>query len=170
MTDILKFTSPDSLLCFFIQVFHTRNPGAELIEEGHFQRYIWQHVPKPDYSGDRLVVNQPPRTGKTLTASAALWQINPGPYRKIVFFSNAIERAEEHIRRRGDACESNWYRKTFPTTRIAEDRSARTAAYHPWCRIFAGSMRSSLGVGATCVMSTMAIGSDDAVTEHLERK
>jgi phage terminase large subunit-like protein len=170
MGDILKILR-NSFLSFFIQVFHARNPGAELIE-GPFVRYICDVYQKLDH-GDRLVVNQPPRTGKSLTVSAyALWRIGRDPTEKIVFLSNNIRLAEEHVYEARKIMQSAWYRQTFPTTRIAEDRSALTNLQTTrGGGFFAGSMRSSLGgVGATTIFIDDGNRIDDANNpEHLDR-
>jgi phage terminase large subunit-like protein len=161
----------DDLLSFFIQVFSKRNPGSEFIETP-FQQYICYRYENL-VRGDRLVVNQPPRTGKSLTASAyALWRIGRDPTEKIVFLSNNIRLAEEHVYEARKIMQAAWYRKTFPTTRIAEDRSAVTNLRTTLGGgFFAGSMRSSLGgVGATTVIIDDGNRIDDADNpEHLER-
>jgi hypothetical protein len=73
----------NSFFDFFIYIFHATNPNAELIE-APFQRYICDKYQNLDH-GDRLVVNQPARTGKSLTARAyALWRIGRDPTEKIV--------------------------------------------------------------------------------------
>jgi hypothetical protein len=110
---------------FYIHVFYARNPGAELID-GPVQRYICDTYQNLD-QGDRLVVNQPPRTGKSLTALAyALWRIGRDPTEKIVFLSNNIPLAQEHVYEARKIMRSAEYQEIFPKTRIAKDGTAIT--------------------------------------------
>jgi phage terminase large subunit-like protein len=161
----------NDFLSFFVQVFYARNPGAELIESP-FVRYMC-HTYQNLTRGDRLVVNQPPRTGKSLMVSAyVLWRMGRDPTEKIVFLSNNIPLAEDHVFEARKIMRSAWYRKTFPKTKIAEDRSAvRNLQTTSGGRFFAGSMRSSLGgVGATTIIIDDGNRIDDAnVPEHLEK-
>jgi phage terminase large subunit-like protein len=156
---------------FYIYVFHASNPGAELID-GPLQRYIC-HTYQNLKQGDRLVVNQPPRTGKSLTARAyALWRIGRDPSEKIVILSNNVPLAVEHVYEARKIMRSAEYKKIFPKTRIAKDRSA-TTHLQTTCGggFFAGSMQSSLGgVGATTMIVDDGNRIDDANNpENLEQ-
>jgi len=156
---------------FYIHVFFARNPGAELID-GPVQRYICDTYQNLE-QGDRLVVNQPPRTGKSLTALAyALWRIGRDPTEQIVFLSNNIELAKKHVYEAREIMRSAEYREIFPKTRIAKDRSAITHLRTTrGGGFFAGSMQSSLGgVGATTMIIDDGNRIDDANNpENLEQ-
>ena len=142
-----------SFLSFYIQAFSTINPGSKLIDLP-FQRYIcdqYQNLKQ----GDRLVVNQPPRTGKSLTAVAyAVYRIALNPTEKIVILSNITQLSEEHVYIARKIMRKRWFRETFPATEIANDRSALTHLQTTQGGgFFAGSMRSSLGgVPATTII------------------
>jgi phage terminase large subunit-like protein len=170
MKDIPE-TLRNCFLSFFIQVFYQRNPGLQLIETP-FVRYICDTYQNLAH-GDRLVVNQPPRTGKSLTVSAyALWRIGRDPTEKIVFLSNNIRLAGDHVYAARKIMQSAWYRETFPTTRIAKDRSSvENLETTLGGGFFAGSMRSSLGgIGATTIIIDDGNRIDDAdKPEHLQR-
>jgi hypothetical protein len=156
---------------FFIYVFHASHPNAELIE-APFQRYICDKYQNLD-QGDRLVVNQPARTGKSLIARAyALWRIGRDPTEKIVFLSNNKRLALEHVYEARKIMRSAEYQKVFPKTRIAKDRSALTHLQTTWGGgFFAGYMGSSLGgVGATTIIIDDGNRIDDANNpENLEQ-
>jgi phage terminase large subunit-like protein len=160
-----------SFFDFFIYVFHASNPNAELIG-APFQRYICDTYQNLD-QGDRLVVNQPARTGKSLTARAyALWRIGRDPTEKIVILSNNIRLAEEHVYEARKIMRSAEYREIFPKTRIAKDRSAITHLQTTrGGGFFAGSMQSSLGgVGAKIMIIDDGNRIDDANNpENLEQ-
>jgi len=156
---------------FFIYVFHASNPNAELIE-APFQRYICDKYQNLD-QGDRLVVNQPARTGKSLIARAyALWRIGRDPTEKIVFLSNNIPLAQEHVYEARKIMRSAEYQEIFPKTRIAKDGTAITRLRTTrGGGFFAGSMQSSLGgVGATTMIIDDGNRIDDANNpENLEQ-
>jgi len=156
---------------FFIYVFHPSNPGAELID-GPLQRYICDTYQNLD-QGDRLVVNQPPRTGKSLTARAyALWRIGRDPTENILIVSNNVRLAEEQVYEARKIMQSAEYQKIFPKTRIAKDRSAITHLRTTrGGGFFAASMQSSLGgVGATTTIIDDGNRIDDANNpENLEK-
>ena len=156
---------------FLIYVFHARKPDAELID-GPLQRYLCHEYQNLE-QGSRLVVNQPPRTGKSLMAHAyALWRIGRDPTEKIVFLSNNMKLTEEHVYEARKIMRSAEYRKIFPETKIEKDRSAIThLATTRGGGFFAGSMRSSLGgVGATTIIIDDGNRIDDANnSENLEQ-
>jgi phage terminase large subunit-like protein len=161
----------NSFFDFFIYVFHATNPDAELIE-APFQRYICDKYQNLDH-GARLIINQPARTGKSLTARAyALWRIGRDPTEKIVILSNNIPLAEEHVYEARKIMRSAEYQEIFPKTRIAKDRSAITHLRTTrGGGFFAGSMQSSLGgVGATTMIVDDGNRIDDANNpENLEQ-
>jgi hypothetical protein len=162
MKDILDLLR-NSFADFFVHVFHASDPNAELID-APFQKYICNKYQELD-QGDRLVVNQPPRTGKSLTARAyALWRNGRDPAEKILILSNNIALAEEHVYEARKIMQTAEYRRIFPNTKIARDRSAithlrTTCGGGFWAR----SMNSSLGgVGATTIIIDDGNRIDDA--------
>src|ERR1700722_12814379 len=109
--ELLRNSFPD----FYIHVFHARNPGAELID-APFQRYICDKYQNLDH-GARLVINQPPRTGKSLTVRAfVLWLIGRDPTEQLVILSNNIRLAQEHVYEARKIMKSAEYKKNFPKT------------------------------------------------------
>jgi phage terminase large subunit-like protein len=161
----------NSFFDFYIHMFHATNPGAELID-APFQRYICDKYQNLDH-GARLVINQPARTGKSLTARAfVLWRIGRDPTEQIVILSNNIRLAEEHVYEARKIMRSPEYQEIFPKTRIAKDRSAITHLRTTrGGGFFAGSMQSSLGgVGATTMIVDDGNRIDDANNpENLEQ-
>jgi phage terminase large subunit-like protein len=152
-----------SFVHFYVQYFSARHPGAELLLLP-FVRYICDVYQNLE-SGDRLVINQPPRTGKTVTVGAyVLWSIGRDPTERIVFLSNNIRLAEEHVYEARKIMQSAWYKATFKKTRIAEDRSGlKNLRTTEGGGFFAGSMKSSLGgVGATKIIIDDGNRIDDA--------
>jgi len=170
MTNIKQLLH-NKFLSFFVQFFHEAEPGSEFIDSPAM-RYVCS-VYENLAEGDRLVINQPPRTGKSLIAKAyALWLIGRDPTKKIVFLANNLALAEEHVYEVRRVMRSAWFREVFPTTRIAKDRSGvHTLRTTLGGGFFAGSMKSSLGgVGATTVLIDDGNRIDDYDNpEHLER-
>lgn len=152
MTDV-KALLRNCFFYFFMQVFQQRNPGKELIESP-FIEFLCDTYQKLS-PGDRLVVNQPPRTGKSLMVSAyALWRIGHDPTEKILFLSNNEWLAEEHVIAVRKIMQSAWYQQIFPKTKISKGRASRTNLETTLGGgFFAASMQSSLGgVGATIIL------------------
>lgn len=68
----------------------------------------------------RLIINLPPRSLKSVCASVAFpaWLLGHDPGRRIVCVSYAEDLANKHARDCRSVIESDWYKTTFPNTRI----------------------------------------------------
>ena len=161
----------ESFFHFFVQYFATRNPNDERME-APFQGFlcdVLQNLKK----GARLVLNQPPRTGKSLLINALIcWHIGRRPTEKILIISNNTALAEEHVYEARKIMQSAWFKKTFPKCRIAKDRSG---VQHLQTTLgggfYARSMRQSLGgIGANVIIIDDGNRIDDAAEpQNLEK-
>jgi predicted phage terminase large subunit-like protein len=100
----------------------------------------------------RLIINMPPRHGKTLLASKIFvpWALGRKPGRRVIFSSYNDSKAEEETRFMRDLVESDEYRNIFPNVFVRSDARAKGA----WVTtdggivIGAGSRGSITGRGA----------------------
>ena len=100
----------------------------------------------------RLIINMPPRHGKTLLTSKIFvpWSVGKNPKRKIIFASYNDTKAEEETRFMRDLVESKEFRDIFPDVFVRSDARAKGA----WITtdggiiIGAGSRGSMTGRGA----------------------
>ncbi len=75
----------------------------------------------------RLIINVPPRHGKSISASVAFaaWLLGRNPSERVVGISYGSEVAMKFARDTKRVMESDWYRRAFPQTRF----SARAATH-----------------------------------------
>ena len=74
----------------------------------------------------RQIVNVPPRSLKSISASVALvaWMLGHDPTKKIMVVSYGQELADKLARDTRQVMQSRWYKRLFPATRLSAARSA----------------------------------------------
>ncbi len=101
-----------------------RDQNEELGDEPYLS-YVCCRIAEAKDDGARFVVNMPPRHLKTFSGSVCLsaWLLARDPTEKIIIvaYSEQLARDISYAVRR--ILKSRWYRKFFPATRLAEDRS-----------------------------------------------
>lgn len=73
---------------------------------------------------NRQIINMPPRHLKSLIVSVAFvaWMLGHRPGMRVVLVSYGSDLCEKHIRAIRQIMKSEWYRKTFPRTRISKSK------------------------------------------------
>jgi hypothetical protein len=105
---------------FVEKVFATLNPGQTYDRTWHVEAIAWQleHVRRGE--AQRLIINMPPRSLKSIAASVAFpaFVLGHDPSRRIICVSYSGELAKKHSNDFRAILESSWYRRTFPNARI----------------------------------------------------
>jgi len=104
---------------YFIQkVFATLCPGERYVHNWHVDAIV--HRLTLVYSGEnrRLLINQPPRSLKSISVSVAFvaWVLGHDPSRRIIIVSYSQDFAAELHRQFRVVVESDWYQALFPGT------------------------------------------------------
>ncbi|MCK1711250.1 MULTISPECIES: phage terminase large subunit [unclassified Bradyrhizobium] len=132
-------------LRFFVQrAFSTVFPGSEYLSNWHIDAIAHQLMRVHGGDCPRLLINQPPRSLKSLSVSVAFvaWWLGHDPSRRVIVVSYASELSAELHRQFRMVIESPWYRELFPAMRPAKDTGTELV-------ITAGGSRYATTVGGT---------------------
>jgi hypothetical protein len=115
-------------VCFFQKCFSTLNGGRPLQMNwhvqamGHHLEEVWRgHI-------ERLIINGPPRTLKSLMASVAFpaFIVGHDPTKRIIAISYDLKLAIKHHNDFRAVIMSPWYRDVFPGTVISRTKNTET--------------------------------------------
>src|SRR5271166_558258 len=109
-----------SPLAFLDKCFSTISPGQILVRDWHLSAiaHRLEQVRKGEVR--RLIINLPPRSLKSISASVAFpaFVLGHDPTRRLICVSYSAELAKKHSNDFRALVEAPWYRSAFPTTRI----------------------------------------------------
>jgi hypothetical protein len=132
-------------LRFFVwKSFQTILPGTPYLLNWHVDAIV-HHLMRVQ-AGDisRLLINQPPRSLKSISVSVAYvaWLLGHDPTRRVIVVSYSNEFAAELHRQFRMVIDASWYRALFPTMRPAKDSGTELVTT-------AGGSRYATSVGGT---------------------
>ncbi len=122
----LRYIMRRDLATFTERAFHELNPGGELLS-GWYLELVAAELEKCRLGEtNRLIINLPPRSLKTHSASIAFvaWLLGHDPTCKIMCASYGQDFSDKPARDTRTLMNSSWYQALFPATRIAADRKA----------------------------------------------
>ncbi|WLA79956.1 phage terminase large subunit [Bradyrhizobium elkanii] len=159
-------------LRYFIQkAFYTVFPGSEYLSNWHIDAIVYQLMRVQSGESRRLLINQPPRSLKSLSVSVAFvaWLLGHDPSRRIIVVSYSSELAAELHRQFRMVIESAWYCDLFPAMRPAKDTGSElvtTAGGSRYATTVGGTLT---GRGADLIIIDDPLKAEDAMSE-LARK
>src|SRR6202051_3122815 len=110
---------------FVEKVFLTLTPGQTYIRSWHIDAiaYRLERIRRGEIK--RLIINMPPRSLKSITASVAFpaFVLGHDPTRRIICVSYSGDLAKKHANDFRAVMEDGWYREIFPGTRIGQKDS-----------------------------------------------
>jgi len=110
---------------FVHKVFLTLSPGQTYVPSWHLDAiaYRLERVRRGEIK--RLIINMPPRSLKSITASVAFpaFVLGHNPTRRIICVSYSGDLAKKHANDFRAVLEARWYRELFPGTRIGQKDS-----------------------------------------------
>jgi len=114
--------------CFVRWCFQELCPGQDYYHGWHLDALHWRLAQAGKGHIRRLIVNQPPRSLKSVSASVALpaWLHGLDPKRRIVCVSYSDELARKNARDYRSIVQSAWYRREFPQMRISKSKNTET--------------------------------------------
>jgi predicted phage terminase large subunit-like protein len=109
---------------FARMAFRDENGGQKLGDEPYIA-YVCRQLARVKNDGARYVVNMPPRHLKTCLGAVylAAWLLARKPAEKIIIVTYSEPLAGDSAYRLRAILQSPWYKKFFPRTRLAEDRT-----------------------------------------------
>ncbi len=131
MMDVLSLARRERLALFTMKVFETLHPGQPpLTLSWYLEAMCWMMEEAIRETIPRCLINIPPRTLKSVTASVALaaWLLGRDPRKRIMVATYGQDLARHHHNQCRQIMESDWYQKLFPGTRI-DDRENRALEF-----------------------------------------
>jgi predicted phage terminase large subunit-like protein len=113
---------------FVHKVFVTLAPAATYERSWYIDAMAWQLERVRRGEIKRLIINMPPRSLKSITASVALpaYVLGRDPSRRIICVSYSGDLAKKHSNDFRAVLDSRWYKSTFPGTRIGPFKNSET--------------------------------------------
>ncbi len=124
--DLYRVVLRNDLLSFIRQSFATAVPGATFHMNWHIDALAHALERCRRREIKRLIVLMPPRNLKSISVSVAFpaYILGKDPSAKIICASYSQELANKHARDGRAVMESDWFRSSFPQTRIGPERAA----------------------------------------------
>src|ERR1700732_4721740 len=144
MDRVLRAILRTELPFFIRKVFATISPGETYLHNWHVDAIAHQLMRVHAGEGRRLLINQPPRSLKSICVSVAYvaWLLGHDPTRRIIVVSYSNELAAELHRQFRMVVEAPWYRALFPAMCPAKDTGTELVTT-------AGGSRYATSVGGT---------------------
>jgi predicted phage terminase large subunit-like protein len=110
---------------FVHKVFSTLAPGQTFAPNWHLEAAAYQLERLRRGEVTRLIINMPPRSLKSVTASVAFpaFVLGHDPTRRIICVSYSGDLAKKHANDFRAVAEADWYRELFPRMRIGQKDS-----------------------------------------------
>jgi len=147
-TDARKLESllRNDFRAFIHKVFATLCPGQDYERSWHIEAIAYQLERVRRGEITRLIINMPPRSLKSISASVAFpaFIIGRDPSRRIICVSYSAELAKKHSNDFRAVLEAPWYRSVFPTVRIGPYKNSETEI-----ELTARGFRLATSVGGT---------------------
>lgn len=153
---------------FCRKCFHIVNPGREYYP-GWYSHALGYHLEQVRRGRiKRLIINTPPRIGKSLMTSVALpaFALGHDPTtRFLVICHNADLAGKQHSDFRA-VVESDWYQKRFPAMRIARSTEFETVTDQRGYRRAASMDGTLTGIGGDIIIIDDYIKAGDVVSDN----
>jgi predicted phage terminase large subunit-like protein len=171
MNAILSAVLRTDFRYFVRKVFNTVLPGATYLSNWHIDAIVYQLMRVHHGESRRLLINQPPRSLKSICISIAYvaWLLGHKPSRRIIVVSYSNDFAVELHRQFRMVIDAEWYRALFPAMRVAKDTGTELVTTMGGSR-YATSVGGTLtGRGADLIIIDDPLKAEDANSE-LARK
>jgi predicted phage terminase large subunit-like protein len=161
------------LHAFMRQVFATLEPGTAFSSNWHLEHLCWALSRVLRGEVRRLIINVPPRSGKSILASVAfpLFVLGHDPRRRLICVSHTEDLARKFSVDRRTVTQTPWYGEVFPGFRLAgrpRDLELKSTQ-HGTC-FAAGVGGAVLGRGADLIVIDDPLKGLDALSEAARRR
>jgi predicted phage terminase large subunit-like protein len=160
-------------LRFFIwKSFQTILPGTPYLANWHIDAIVHQLMRIQAGEIARLLINQPPRSLKSICVSVAYvaWLLGHDPTRRLIIVSYSNEFAAELHRQFRMVIDAPWYRALFPAMRPAKDSGTELVTTAGGSR-YATSVGGTLtGRGADLIIVDDPLKAEEAMSEPARRR
>jgi hypothetical protein len=157
---------------FVWKSFVTVLPGTCYLPNWHITAIIYQLMRVHRAEIARLLINQPPRSLKSLCVSVGYvaWLLGHDPARRIIVVSYSNELAGELHRQFHMVIDAPWYRRLFPAMRVVKDTGTELVTSAGGSR-YATSVGGTLtGRGADLIIVDDPLKAEEAPSEPARRR
>ena len=158
---------------FLHRTFLTIAPGDAFHDNWHLGAIAHQLERIRTGERNRLIINVPPRSLKSIAVSVAwvAWRLGHDPTLRFVCCSYSAELALKHARDCRAVMQSDWYRRAFPRTVLSKERNAEhdfqtTARGGRFSTSVGGTLT---GRGGDCIIIDDPIKPEDAASESARK-
>jgi len=171
-TVVFSLLLRSELRVFVRKSFLTILPGTPYLPNWHVDAIV--HHLMQVHAGDipRLLINQPPRSLKSITVSVAYvaWRLGHDPAQRIVVASYSNDLATELHRQFRMVIDAPWYQALFPAMRRARDTGTELVTTAGGSR-YATSVGGTLtGRGADLIIVDDPLKAEEAMSEPARRR
>ena len=160
-------------LRFFVwKSFQTISPGTPYLPNWHIDAIVYQLMRVQAGEISRLLINQPPRSLKSICVSVAYvaWLLGHDPTRRVIVVSYSNEFAAELHRQFRMVIDAPWYRALFPAMRPARDSGTELVTTAGGSR-YATSVGGTLtGRGADLIIVDDPLKAEEAMSEQARKR
>jgi hypothetical protein len=160
-------------LRFFVRkCFQTILPGTRYLPNWHVDAIVHQLMQVLAGKVSQLLINQPPRSLKSICVSVAYvaWLLGHDPSRRVIVVSYSNEFAAELHRQFRMVIDAPWYRALFPAMRPAKDSGTELVTTAGGSR-YATSVGGTLtGRGADYIIVDDPLKAEEAMSETARRR
>jgi hypothetical protein len=123
MDRLLRAALRTDLASFVRKVFATVSPGTRYCHNWHTDAIVYRLMRVHTGHSRRLLINQPPRSLKSICVSIAYvaWILGHDPTRRMIVVSYSADFAAELHRQFRMVINSGWYRALFPMVKWAKE-------------------------------------------------
>ena len=160
------------LRSFVWKSFQTILPGTPYLPNWHIDAIVHQLMRVQAGDISRLLINQPPRSLKSICVSVAYvaWLLGHDPTRRVIVVSYANELAAELHRQFRMVIDAAWYRALFPAMRPARDSGTELVTTAGGSR-YATSVGGTLtGRGADLIIIDDPLKAEEAMSEPARKR
>lgn len=161
-------------MLFVERCFATLNPGVTFQDNWHLHAVAEALRQVDTGSIRRLIINIPPRSGKSILASIAYpaWRLGHDPRERIICVSSDDRLVTSLAASFRAVVDSEWYRRVFPTFAVKRggNRATETITTARGYRYGVSLGGSVLGRGADLIIADDAMSPAAALSEAVRRR
>lgn len=169
---LLKEVLRSDLRSFLIKVFNTVSPADTYHHNWHIDAILYELQLIRSGENRRLVINQPPRSLKSICVSVAFvaWWLGHDPAKRFAVVSYSSELSATFQRQFRKVVESEWYRQVFPAVKFDKFTETEAETTKGGGRFAASIDGTFTGKGADVIIIDDPMKAADANTETALRK
>jgi hypothetical protein len=162
----------NDLSSFIWKSFHTILPGTPYLPNWHIEAIIYQLMRVRQGEISRLLINQPPRSLKSICVSVAYvaWLLGHDPSRRVIVVSYSNELAAELHRQFRMIIDAPWYQALFPGMRAARDTGTELVTTAGGSRYATSGGGALTGRGADLIIVDDPLKAEEAMSEAARKR